>query len=317
MFLVLRHVRYLLAVAEHKSFTRAADALHVSQPTLSQQIKQLEDFLGAQLLDRSGRGVRLTDAGEAYLSYARNAMTSLEAGQRAIHDVGNLSRGILRLGITPVFSYSMASLILNKFRDEYPGIKLNVHEASQELIEIDLMNDLLDIGIVFDDTISTGTMFSDEFETVKLCTQVPSVIVDYTHPLAKDDGRLSLTQLRDLELALLPPTFALRRHVDGYYRKHGLRPAVAFESNSIALIVEAIRPGKLATFFGRDIMRTKPGLVAIELDPALPERNVVFLRRRAAYQSAACKAFAKLVTGWCNDLNRGCDPEDRGEPSKI
>ena len=69
--MLLRHIRYLLAVAEHRNFTRAAEALHVSQPTLSQQIKQLEESLGAPLLDRTGRSVSLTDAGQAYVRYAR------------------------------------------------------------------------------------------------------------------------------------------------------------------------------------------------------------------------------------------------------
>src|SRR6478735_2675794 len=72
--MLLRHIRYLLAVAEHRNFTRAAQALHVSQPTLSQQIRQLEVALGALLLDRTGRSVRLTDAGEAYVSHARRAL---------------------------------------------------------------------------------------------------------------------------------------------------------------------------------------------------------------------------------------------------
>jgi LysR family transcriptional regulator, cyn operon transcriptional activator len=83
--MLLRHIRYFLAVAEHKNFTRAAEALHVSQPTLSQQIRQLEDTLRAPLLDRSGRTIALTDAGVAYLGYARRALQDLEAGRRAIH----------------------------------------------------------------------------------------------------------------------------------------------------------------------------------------------------------------------------------------
>lgn len=70
----LRHLRYLIAVAEHGNFTRAAEELHISQPTLSQQIKQLERVVGVQLLDRGGRGVRPTDAGEAYVHYARRAL---------------------------------------------------------------------------------------------------------------------------------------------------------------------------------------------------------------------------------------------------
>ncbi|RLM56928.1 LysR family transcriptional regulator, partial [Halorubrum sp. Atlit-26R] len=72
--MLLRHIRYFLAVAEQGNFTRAAEALHVSQPTLSQQIKQLEDALGAPLFDRSGRRVQLTDAGEAWMRYARLAL---------------------------------------------------------------------------------------------------------------------------------------------------------------------------------------------------------------------------------------------------
>ncbi|MEW8564097.1 MAG: LysR family transcriptional regulator, partial [Candidatus Thiodiazotropha sp.] len=79
-----RSLRYLLAVAEHHSFTRAAETLYVSQPTLSQQIKQLEESLETQLLDRSGRNVHLTDAGEVYISYARRALGELDAGKRAI-----------------------------------------------------------------------------------------------------------------------------------------------------------------------------------------------------------------------------------------
>ncbi|VFT46738.1 DNA-binding transcriptional regulator CynR [Pseudomonas aeruginosa] len=101
--MLLRHLRYLLAVAEHRNFTRAAEALHVSQPTLSQQVRQLEEQLRVQLLDRSGRSVRPTDAGELYLLHARRALRELEAAQRAIHEVRDLSRGRLRLGMTPTF----------------------------------------------------------------------------------------------------------------------------------------------------------------------------------------------------------------------
>src|ERR1700684_1465440 len=82
VFMLLPHIRYLQAVAEHQNFTRAAEALHVSQPTLSQQIRQLEDLLHVQLLDRSGRTIQLTDAGAAYVRYAQRALQDLEAGKR-------------------------------------------------------------------------------------------------------------------------------------------------------------------------------------------------------------------------------------------
>ena len=100
----LRLIRYLLAVAEHGNFTRAAEALHVSQPTLSQQIIQLEDILGVTLLDRSGRTVKVTDSGRVYIEHAERALRELEAGRRAIHDVQDLARGELRLATTPTFT---------------------------------------------------------------------------------------------------------------------------------------------------------------------------------------------------------------------
>lgn len=80
------------------NFTRAAEVLHVSQPTLSQQIKQLEETLQVELFDRSGRRVQLTDAGQAWMRYARLALQDLDAGKRAIQDVATLERGNLRLG---------------------------------------------------------------------------------------------------------------------------------------------------------------------------------------------------------------------------
>ena len=101
-----RSLQYLIAIAEQGSFTRAAEVLHVSQPTLSQQIKQLEASLQSSLINRSGRSIRLTDEGELYVRHARRAWSELDAGQRAIDDVRDLSRGTLRLGWTPITDLS-------------------------------------------------------------------------------------------------------------------------------------------------------------------------------------------------------------------
>ncbi|WP_197277920.1 transcriptional regulator CynR [Arthrobacter alpinus] len=146
---MLRHIRYLTAVAEHQNFTRAAEVLHISQPTLSQQIKQLEKSLAVQLLDRSGRTVRLTDAGETYLSYARRALRELDAGTRAIHDVQDLSRGSLRLAMTPTFTAYIIGPLVERFSTLYPGIFLSVQEMTQDRMEAALAEDTLDLGIAF------------------------------------------------------------------------------------------------------------------------------------------------------------------------
>ncbi len=140
-----RSIRYLIAVADMHSFTRAAEALFVSQPTLSQQIKQLEDLLEVQLLDRTGRTVRLTAAGEVYLHHARRALGELNAAKRAIHELQDLSRGTLRLGMTPITDY-LAIPLLEKFNARFPGISVITLEMPQDEIKAALAEDRVDIA---------------------------------------------------------------------------------------------------------------------------------------------------------------------------
>lgn len=145
----IRYVRYFLAVAEHQGFTRAAEALHISQPALSQQIRMLEESLDAQLFDRSGRHIHLTDAGEVFLQYARQAFQLLDEGQRAIHDVEDLSRGSLRIAVTPTFTSYFVVPLVAEFHARYPHITLDIQEMSQEKMEGLLLENELDIGIAF------------------------------------------------------------------------------------------------------------------------------------------------------------------------
>ena len=117
--MLLRQLSYFIAVAEHCGFSRAA-ALHVSQPALSQQIRQLEAMLEVQLFDRSGRRIRLTDAGEIWLEYARRALRELEEGRRALHDAEDLQHGKLRIAMTPTFTTYMLGPLMEAYYRRYP-----------------------------------------------------------------------------------------------------------------------------------------------------------------------------------------------------
>src|SRR5215468_8792414 len=124
--MLVGHMRYLKEVADLGSFTRAAQMLHVSQPALSQQIKELEERLGAQLLDRSGPQIRPTDLGSAYLERVNRALSELEEGNRAIRDVEDLSAGSLRLGITPTVAAYLIGPVSRRLRASYPKIKRSI-----------------------------------------------------------------------------------------------------------------------------------------------------------------------------------------------
>lgn len=98
--------------------------LHVSQPALSQQIRQLEAMLEVQLFDRSGRRIRLTDAGEIWLEYARRALRDLEEGRRALHDAEDLQHGKLRIAMTPTFTTYMLGPLMEAYYRRYPRVKV-------------------------------------------------------------------------------------------------------------------------------------------------------------------------------------------------
>ncbi|RAW96534.1 MULTISPECIES: transcriptional regulator CynR [unclassified Photorhabdus] len=288
--MLLRHIRYLLAVAKHQNFTRAAEELHISQPTLSQQIRQLEESLRVQLFDRSGRTVRLTDAGEVYTSYARRALQDLDAGQRAIHDVQDLSRGLLRLAMTPTFTTYFIGPWVERFNALYPGITLNIKEMTQDQIEVSLAENQLDLGIAFSE------VRSPDIDSEPLFIETLSLIVGQSHRLIGQQTSLTAKMLEHEGLALLSKDFATRNHIDLYFQKQGITPHIAIEANSVSAIVEIIRRGRLATLLPDVIAHEQTRLYSIAIQPTLPQRNAVLLWRRGAYRSAASQAFANLIT---------------------
>ncbi|MFI1102178.1 transcriptional regulator CynR [Streptomyces melanogenes] len=280
----LRHLRYLLAVAEHGSFTRAAEELRISQPTLSQQVKQLERTVGAQLLDRTGRTVRLTDAGETYVHYARRALRELAAAERAVLDVADLSRGGLRLAVTPTFTAYLTGPLVAELHTRHPGITLDVKELAQDRIEAGLLADELDLGIAFHRPHLPGIAATPLFtETLTLVVATAS------------SAPLPVRDLTHHQLALLSGDFATRGHIDAYLDAHRVQPHIAVEANSVQALVEIVQRTPLATVLPDAVTHDHPRLHPVPLEPPLPARTVTLLRRESAYESAAARAFTRLT----------------------
>ena len=294
--MIPRSIRYLLAVAENKSFTRAAEALHVSQPSLSQQIKLLEEALDAQLLDRSGRSVRLTEAGEVYARHARRALEELDAAKRAVVDLEDLSRGFLRLGMTPITEYLTTSL-LDEFSARYPGIVISAMEMSQDQIEAGVAESTLDAGIAFTPRSATE-LWSSKIEMHTLFMEPLSLAVGAGHRLAGQPAPAGIDVLRNEPLVLLNENFALRRHFDLYCLEHGVRPRIAVETNSLSMMIQSVGLGRLVTVLPTTIACTQPGLHALALHPELPNHTITLIGPKDTYRSPACRAFGKLVAEW-------------------
>lgn len=283
-----RQVRYFLAVAEHQSFTRAAEALHVSQPALSQQVRLMEESLGVQLFDRSGRTTRLTDSGEVYLQYVRHASKEFREAKRALHDVNDLSRGALRVAVTPTFTTYMVGPLVEAFHGRYPNITLNLREISQEHMEDLLLSDEIDVGIAF-----SGTSTAD-LDLEPLLVETLALVVGIGHPLAGEIS-IGLEALRAESLVLLSAEFATREQIDRFCRQHGIQPHVQIEANSISAVIEIVRRTTLSTLLPSTIAFAHQDLKAIALDPVRLQRTAVLMQRRDAYRSAAAKIFVALA----------------------
>lgn len=295
--MLARHIKYFLAVAQHHSFTKAAAALHVSQPALSQQVRQLEESLSAQLFDRSGRTTRLTDAGEVYLRYARRASQELEEGKRAIHDVGDLSRGALRVALTPTFTTYLVGPLVEAFHSRYPNITLNLREIAQEQMEELLLADELDVGIAFEDG------HSQDIETQPLLIEALALVVGERHPLAGQSA-IDLDALSTESLILLSEEFATREQIDRYCRQHNITPRVKMEANVIGAVIEVVRRTTLSTLLPATVALAHQGLFAIELSPQRLHRTAVLMQRKGAYQTSAARAFIELATDIAAQLEK-------------
>jgi len=297
VFVLLRHIRYFLAVAEQGNFTRAAEVLHVSQPTLSQQIKQLEASLNAQLFDRSGRTVTLTDAGVAWKHYAERALQDLQAGARAIHDAEDLQQGTLRLAMTPTFTSYLTAPVVGEFYRRYPGIRLELGEMTQDKIEVLLAQDQLDLGIAFE------PVQSAEIAATRLFEETLNLMVGEGHPLAGRREKLDPEAFARQPLVLLNGDFATRQFIDLFYQRISVRPRVVMQASTISAIIDMVRCGQLATILPQAIASADRQLHPLRLEIPISVRQAVLLQRKDAYRSAAARAFVELLSDYATGLH--------------
>jgi LysR family cyn operon transcriptional activator len=282
----LRHLRYFLAVADAAHFRRAAASLHVSQPTLSQQIQKLERELGTTLFDRIGKRIRLTVAGDTFLHHARRVLHELNEAQVALCELDGLKRGKVSVGVVQTFNTCLIPPIVARFAASHPGIFLSVAELTASQIEQELLRGRLDLGISFveaaTDEIDIESLFEDEFV----------LIVAAQHRLT----RRKLLKMQELDaepLVLLPTTYWIRERFEERAREIGIRPKVAVEMNSMEGILATVRICGGATVLPALALATKEaGLRTIRFTEPTLQCRVGLLWRRDCYRSRASTAFA-------------------------
>lgn len=285
----LRHLRYFLAVAEREHFTRASESLHVSQPTLSLQIKQLEEELGTPFFDRVGKRVRLTDAGRVFREHARRALREMEDAQIAINELEGLMRGAVTVGVVQTVNAYLVPQIVTRLSAEWPAVQIKIEELANGKIEEGLVEGRVNVGVGFIPTTAAEIVAEPLFDEALV------LIVSDNHKFA-NRSHVPVRELHGEPLVLLSQNFCTRRLTDVSLAEGGACPRIAVEMNSIEGILATVRAGGAATVLpSLAVGRGLPGVRAITLTKPTPRRTVGMLWHRDGYRTAAARAFAKTV----------------------
>jgi LysR family cyn operon transcriptional activator len=283
----LRHLRYFLAIADSLSFTRAAVALNVTQPTLSQQIRQLEAVLGCTLLDRVGRHVRLTQAGVLFREHASRVLNEVSSAETALAELQGLKRGTLRIGVFQSFNSSLLPPILGAFSEAHPDIRVVVRQLPTREMEAQVVRGDLDLGIAY------VTPESSRIETEELFEESMTLVVSDRHRLARR-REVSADQLRDQPLVVLTTLFPSRLLITRWFAEAGVEPRVRIEIDSTDAILATVQQSNLATIQTRRMAAIFPRLRCIPLTPRL-NRRVAILWRSGGERSATARTIATMI----------------------
>lgn len=284
----IRQLRYFLDIAQTEHLTQSARNLFVTQSTLSHGLRQLEDELGVKLFDRVGRGLRLSQAGAAFQTYAGRALQEIEAGRMALTEMTGLQSGSLTVGVIPTFLNTLIPAAVAAFSAAYPKVRVVVRDLRADPIEELLMTGQLDVGIAFHPTERA------EIEAEPLFEERMLLVVGLGHPLMRRKT-LAMKALANVPLALLTRSFATRRLIDDAFREAGVTPPIRVEMESVESLLAVCRSGVLASVVPERAAKQAADLHSIALVSPQPVRRAGVLWRKDASRSAAAQEFIALL----------------------
>lgn len=236
-----QQLQYFVAVAETRHFTRAAERVHVAQPSLSQQIKALERELGADLFLRARGNITLTDAGEALLPLARRILADADTARHEVQELVQLRRGRVRLGATPSLCTGLLPDVLRAFHDRYPGIRLVVEEGGSHDLVRELARGALDLALIVLPLPSP----SPALTTVELLREDLVVVSSPEAPPPGGRGRrtVRIADLRSERLVMFRHGYDLRELTVAACRAEGFEPDFAVEGGEMDAVLGFVRAG--------------------------------------------------------------------------
>ena len=274
-------LRYFTTVCRCKSVTQAAKELHVSQPSVSNSIRALEDELGIQLFYRIKLQMFLTQEGEIFLEKAVKILRDVDQLTQQMKDLRG-TRKMVRVGISPMVSAMYFPEILLPFREAYPDIRVEVEEWGALTCRQRVLDEAMDLAII-----ATNDMDQNKLESRPIIDAELKYYVSRDHPLA-DRAKVTVEEIQNYEMLLLPTGAYTRRLVEQMFRSRGLQPRVLLYTSQLYTMERILQGSTAGTFLLDGFASSTHDLVGISVSPALPTIRIgaVWKRGKQLYSDA-------------------------------
>lgn len=289
----LRDLEYLVAVGEHRHFGRAAEACMVSQPTLSTQLKKLEQELGISLIERSPRHVMLTSAGERVADRGRVILDEAAAIRAFARQVNDPEGGTLRLGLFPTLAPYLLPHVVPALHERYPNLELLLIEEKTEVVLDQLRSGRLDVGIL------ALPITGEQLHQQPLFTEDFVLAVPAGHPLAESGGPVDPSVLAGEQVLLLEEGHCLRDQALSVCRLTGASERRGFRATSLETLRQMVAAGVGITLLPALAVRPpvppSDDIVLLRFTEPVPQREIAMLWRSTSVYQDLLPAMGELI----------------------
>ena len=287
----MQQLRYVVAVARTGNFSRAAGQCHVSQPSLSQQIKKLEDELGERLFDRMKRAAKLTPHGEAFLRHAVHILEAADTAKREAAEAKDLLRGTITVGVLPTIAPYLLPEAMAEFTEKYPGVEIIVQEdTTARLLQHALAYEI-------DFALASQPIQDERLEVKELFAEELLLALPPGHPLTRK-RTVAVADLEGERLIVMKEGHCLGDQVLGFCDRRDVKPKISFRSAQLetvqALVASGLGISLIPAMAARSVREHVPEYRSLQ--SPRPERKIVVVWPKQRPPGRAANEFLKVIS---------------------
>lgn len=285
----IRQLKYFSEVVKHKSITKAAETLHISQPALSKMIKGLEDELGMTLIVRTNKTSNVTDAGLIVMEYAKRINSLFEEMETTLHDMTNLNKGSIHIGLPPIIGSLYFPKVIAEFHTKYPNIEIHIQEYGAAKVVKSVDEGEFELGV------AVLPVDHQQFNIYPIVQDEMKLLVHFQHRLAHSQT-VHISELKDEDIIFYHEDFALHDIMWEKFIEIGFEPKVLFKSSQWDFMSEMVAAKLGITILPDSICNRVQNekVKIIDLIPSTPW-NLAIITKKGRYISNAARRLIDFI----------------------